>query len=269
MPTESYSAVRIIVGYWSIIYLGALMLYFGLSGSDYLWVFVINGKKNFPNGDGVPKGQNWKDISLSVKSMILESLMVSFFYLGIERGYSKMYYDINYEGRGWPFILGTTLLFLVLADAAIYWIHWGLHQGILYRYIHKPHHGSKIITPWTSHAFHPVDGFCQGLPYYLFVYLLPMHHIQHTVLLLCVNIWTISIHDRVVVCEKFGINGAGYHDVHHQGFVYNYGQYFTFWDRLMGTYKSQEMWFSQKGKRPECQEEEVQRIKAVKPKKQE
>lgn len=55
-----------------------------------------------------------------------------------------------------------------------------------------------------------------------------------------VNIWTISIHDgdyRIpgpLICL---INGAAHHVDHHLYFYYNYGQYFTLWDRLGGSYR--------------------------------
>ena len=32
------------------------------------------------------------------------------------------------------------------------------------------------------------------------------------------------------------INSAGHHTVHHSKFNYNYGQYFTLWDRIGGSY---------------------------------
>lgn len=55
-----------------------------------------------------------------------------------------------------------------------------------------------------------------------------------------VNIWTISIHDgdyRIPDCLIFLINGAAHHVDHHLFFNYNYGQYFTLWDRLGGSYR--------------------------------
>lgn len=59
-------------------------------------------------------------------------------------------------------------------------------------------------------------------------------------LFIFVNIWTISIHDgdyRIpdpLICL---INGAAHHVDHHLFFNYNYGQYFTLWDRLGGSYR--------------------------------
>jgi lathosterol oxidase len=33
-----------------------------------------------------------------------------------------------------------------------------------------------------------------------------------------------------------GVNGAAHHDLHHSQFTVNYGQFFTFWDRVCGTH---------------------------------
>ncbi len=52
-----------------------------------------------------------------------------------------------------------------------------------------------------------------------------------------VNIWSVLIHDgRHVVFDEI-INGAAHHTIHHTGFKYNYGQYFTLWDKIGGSYK--------------------------------
>lgn len=33
------------------------------------------------------------------------------------------------------------------------------------------------------------------------------------------------------------VNGADHHTGHHLFFNYNYGQFFTFWDKVLGTYR--------------------------------
>ena len=91
----------------------------------------------------------------------------------------------------------------------------------------------------------------QSVPYHVFVYLFPMQKYLYLGMFLFVNVWTISIHDgkstlsmRVAyacVGEYFSrhpfINGAANHTVHHLYFNYNYGQYFTLWDRIGGSYR--------------------------------
>ena len=51
-------------------------------------------------------------------------------------------------------------------------------------------------------------------------------------------VWSVVIHDRVRLISTELINHTGCHTVHHWFFAYNYGQFFTFWDRLGGTYKN-------------------------------
>lgn len=106
---------------------------------------------------------------------------------------------------------------------------------------HKPHHLWKIATPFASHAFHPVDGFMQSLPYHVYPFLFPLHKVTYLGLYIFVNVWTISIHDgdyRVPRLLRHVINGSAHHTDHHLYFDYNYGQYFTLWDKIGGSYKS-------------------------------
>lgn len=106
---------------------------------------------------------------------------------------------------------------------------------------HKPHHLWKIATPFASHAFHPVDGFMQSLPYHVYPFLFPLHKVTYLGLYIFVNVWTISIHDgdyRVPRLLQHVINGSAHHTDHHLYFDYNYGQYFTLWDKIGGSYKS-------------------------------
>lgn len=111
---------------------------------------------------------------------------------------------------------------------------------IFWQFFHKPHHIWKIPTPFASHAFHPVDGFLQGLPYHIYPFFFPLHKVLYLGLYVFVNIWTISIHDgdyRVPSSLISVINGSAHHTDHHLFFDYNYGQYFTLWDRLGGSYR--------------------------------
>ncbi len=55
-----------------------------------------------------------------------------------------------------------------------------------------------------------------------------------------VNLWTVSIHDQRGFLPWWAdivINGADHHTIHHSDFIYNYGQYFTLWDRIGGSHK--------------------------------
>lgn len=86
---------------------------------------------------------------------------------------------------------------MLFTDYCIYWIHRWLHLPIIYKYIHKPHHKWIIPTPFASHAFHPLDGYAQSLPYHLFPFIFPIHRTMYLVLFVCVNIWSIFVSSRL------------------------------------------------------------------------
>ncbi len=144
--------------------------------------------------------------------------------------------DPNENGGVWGILL-SIVLFILWTDCAIYWIHRWLHTfPWLYKNIHKEHHVWIIPTPWAAIAFHPLDGWAQEVPYLMFPFFFPLQKHLYIVLYIFILSWTVSIHDRVNLSEHPAINTAAHHDVHHRKYNFNYGQYFTFWDRVGGTH---------------------------------
>ena len=134
-------------------------------------------------------------------------------------------------------MLLSVVLFMLWTDFAIYWIHRFLHTfPALYKYVHKEHHVWIIPTPWAAIAFHPLDGWAQEVPYLVFPFMFPLQKHLYIVLYVFILTWTVSIHDRVNMVDNYIINSAAHHDIHHRKYNYNYGQYFTFWDRVGGSH---------------------------------
>jgi lathosterol oxidase len=134
-------------------------------------------------------------------------------------------------------MVATVALFLVFTDFGIYWIHRYEHHPSVYKWLHKPHHKWIVPTPFASHAFHPLDGYLQSIPYHLFVYVIPMNKWLYIAMFIFVNCWTVMIHDGNFLLRSSVINSSAHHSVHHLYFNYNYGQYFTLWDRLGGSHR--------------------------------
>ncbi|KAK8081777.1 Delta(7)-sterol 5(6)-desaturase [Apiospora saccharicola] len=149
---------------------------------------------------------------------------------------SKLY-DLTEAGPGLWYNVVQFPLFLIFTDFLVYWIHRGLHHKLVYKTLHKPHHRWIMPTPYASHAFHPLDGFAQSIPYHMFPFLFPLQKVSYVALFVFVNLWTILIHDGEYVANSPFINGAACHTMHHLYFNYNYGQYTTLWDRLGGSYR--------------------------------
>jgi len=227
--------LRNIFGVWFILSIGGILMYISFAALSYLLIFDKSAEKD----PLFLKNQVAKEIGLSLASIPFMGVLTTPIILGEIYGYSKCY--DNVEEYGMPFLILTIFTFLFFTDCGIYWIHRALHSKYLYFWCHKPHHWWKIPTPFASHAFHPVDGWAQSLPYHIYVFLFPTHKWTYLALFVFVNFWTISIHDgdyRVPGFFRPILNGAAHHTDHHLLFNYNYGQFFTLWDRIGGSYKT-------------------------------
>lgn len=226
---------------------GALLFTIACPISYYIF-FVW--KKDVYHPDSGPQqfpGQLKMEIIMSYKAFPFLSILTAPFFVLELRGYSKLYWNYSAQNPfSWIELLIASIFFLVFTDTGIYWIHRFEHTfPWIYKYIHKPHHKWINPTPFAAFAFHPLDGWAQSVPYHLFVFLYPMQIGVYLGLFVFVQLWTVSIHDGVDWCgEKEGslrshfLNGSLHHTIHHSKFVYNYGQYFTFWDRVMGSHCS-------------------------------
>ena len=228
---------RQILSLYLITTIGGYVMYFTFSTFSYLFIFDRSLMQH-------PKFlKNQVRLEIQYTSTIVPFMAiptVAMFLLEV-RGYSNLYNGVEGGIYGWLFIVFSTFTFLMFTDCLIYWIHRGLHSKLLYKHLHKPHHRWLVPTPFASHAFHPIDGFLQSLPYHLYPFLFPLNKLLYLALFIFVNVWTVSIHDgdyRVPDLLKPFINGSAHHTDHHLFYNYNYGQFFTLWDRIGSSFKN-------------------------------
>eukprot|EP01012_Entosiphon_sulcatum_P004356 TRINITY_DN11687_c0_g1_i1.p2 TRINITY_DN11687_c0_g1~~TRINITY_DN11687_c0_g1_i1.p2 ORF type:complete len:279 (+),score=87.20 TRINITY_DN11687_c0_g1_i1:40-837(+) len=224
--------------YYLMLCVGGFLAYITFASLSFFFFFHLRGAKYYPKT--IPRAKLWQqvrhEIRITLTSLPFMAILMLPFPVLSHRGYSRVYRSV--DDYGWPYLVASVPLFIAFTDMLIYFVHLGLHHHLVYKHIHKLHHTYRWTTPFSSHAFHPVDGFAQGVPYYIFLFLFPLHHKLFVCLFLFVNFWTISIHDQV----DFGVfntilNSTDHHTIHHVEFKYNYGQYFTVWDRICGTHK--------------------------------
>ncbi|KAG6333213.1 hypothetical protein ID866_5882 [Astraeus odoratus] len=184
------------------------------------------------------KDQVKLEIECSLKAFPMMTLLTLPWFQAEVMGYSRLYDDVNQYG--YIYLVLSVPFFLLFTDYGIYWVHRLLHHPSIYKTFHKPHHKWIIPTPFASHAFHPVDGYLQSVPYHLFIFLFPLHRYLYLGLFVFVNFWSIFIHDSDMITghplENI-INGPAHHTLHHLYFTVNYGQYFTWADRVGGSYR--------------------------------
>ncbi|KAM4619170.1 lathosterol oxidase-like [Polymixia lowei] len=229
-------SLRQIISLLVVTNLGAQFLYLGFATLSFYCIFDHKLMKH----PLFVEDQVRREIKLGTVSLFWMSFPTVGLFFAEIRGYSKLFDNVSKSPLGWPGVLMSIAGFLFFTDMCIYWIHRAMHHRSIYKSLHKQHHIFKIPTPFASHAFHPVDGFLQSLPYHVYPFLFPLHKVVYLSLFVFVNIWTISIHDgdyRISGPLIEVINGAAHHVDHHLFFNYNYGQYFTLWDRLGGSYR--------------------------------
>jgi Delta7-sterol 5-desaturase len=136
---------------------------------------------------------------------------------------------------------------IVLHDAWFYWMHRALHTRALFRLTHLAHHRSRTPTSWAAYSFASGEAVTEALavPAMLLIVcrLAPIYPLAVFVFLghqIARNAIGHSGHE--LAWSGFTRNRwtgwlttTTHHDLHHSEGRYNYGLYFTWWDRWMGT----------------------------------
>ena len=209
------------------------LLYASMAGLFYFYYFQLHRAWFLPSYRPDPTELRHA-IRWSIYGTVGNAFLLLPIQLLVVHGYSRVYYDVAEQGWAYlPLSLAGVILF---AETAIYWIHRALHTRVLYRWLHRHHHRYREPMPLASFAFHPIDSFAQSLPYHIFVFLLPLQDWIYVGLIGFAAIWTQLIHNRVCWVSPKLVNNTGCHTAHHWYYRHNYGNYFTLWDRLGGTY---------------------------------
>ncbi|KAJ6468364.1 fatty acid hydroxylase [Mycena sanguinolenta] len=228
---------RQLISLSAVVILGAYLVYFIFASLSYYCIFNHDMKRH----PRFLKNQVQLEIASSIRALPMMSLMTVPLFEAEVLGYSRLYDRVDKYGT--LYFFASIPLFLLFTDYGIYWIHRWLHLPFLYKRLHKAHHQWIVPTPFAAHAFHPVDGFAQSIPYHVFVFLFPMHRLLYLGMFWFVTCWTILIHDSDMITghpfEKY-INGPAHHTLHHIYFTVNYGQYFTWADRVNNSYRQPE-----------------------------
>ncbi|MEM6649706.1 MAG: sterol desaturase family protein [Pseudomonadota bacterium] len=135
------------------------------------------------------------------------------------------------------------LIYLALHDTYFYWTHRGMHHPKLYAATHQTHHLSKQPTPWAAFSFHPWEAVISAWFIPALAFVIPMHIGVFLFLLTLMTFNAVANHSGWEIWPKRFLDGplgrhlitARHHNLHHTRFQRNYGLYFRFWDRWMGT----------------------------------
>jgi lathosterol oxidase len=206
----------------------------------YLW-FPQQWAQRKINSRHYKKGQFKKEVFWSAVTALIFAVAGSVTLLLWQKGYTKVYLDAGDYPTWW--LPASLIISMLLHETYYYWLHRWMHHPKVFSFVHKVHHDSNITSPWTAFSFHPSEGFLQAVFLPMLLIVMPMHLY---VILLQLTIMTFSSvvnHlDIEIYPKKFSsqipgkwLIGATHHSLHHKQFRYNYGLYFTFWDRWKKT----------------------------------
>lgn len=163
--------------------------------------------------------------------------------------YKKLSNNISYELLTF---IPKSFVYEIIFDFFHYWTHRVSHYKYLY-YFHKTHHKqTDNISVFSTYNHNLVDLLISNvLPLYLSSYIIPLSESQFFVFLLFKTFIEISGHSGTYsgktssfsqcfwIPKLFGIElYSRDHFIHHAKFKYNYSKRFILWDKVFGTYQS-------------------------------
>lgn len=191
------------------------------------------------------------DRGLYTRRGVLENLLFSSLNMAIDilmRGVALVVLDFSYQHRLIEIenVLWYWMALLIAEDLMFYWLHWVDHHCRLFWAVHVTHHSStefNITVGFRSSVFQPLYRFVYFIP----IALLGFRSIDIFFMYSATQIYGILIHTQLV--RKLGfleyiLVTPSHHRVHHSSNVRyldkNLGMVFIFWDKLFGTFTSEQ-----------------------------
>lgn len=187
------------------------------------------------------RGQTRRELAYAAATSAVFGVSTAVLLWAWQTGHLGVYLDVA-ERPLWyvPVSLATAML---AHETYYYWLHRWMHRPAVYPWLHRGHHDSVVTSGWTSFAFDPGEAVLQAAVIPVILVILPM---WGPAVVLWLTLMTVSaivnhlgveLYPRGAYRHWFGRQwiGATHHGLHHTRFTKNYGLYFTFWDRWMGT----------------------------------
>ena len=204
----------------------------------YKWkkkkLFVFKLQPNFPS-----KLQIKKEILYSIITFLIYSTGIWAFLYWTKHEMTKQYVDL--DGYGLIYYTLSIVIMFLIHDTYFYWTHRLMHHPRIFKFVHRIHHTFDNPTPWTSFAFHPFEAIISIGIIPIIIFTIPYHQTALIIFVTGLTFNNIIIHLGYELPDPMKSNKyrntALDHDLHHNGIIKNYGLYFNFWDKLMGTFQ--------------------------------
>jgi sterol desaturase/sphingolipid hydroxylase (fatty acid hydroxylase superfamily) len=147
------------------------------------------------------------------------------------------------ESWGAPWFILSVILITLGHDTWFYWSHRLIHHPRLFRSFHRRHHKSRDPSPFASFSFDIGEAVLNAAFVPLWMIIVPTSWGVIGVFFFHMLMRNLLAHAGYQLLPAgpdgkplFGwVTTVTHHDMHHEHGGYNFGLYFTFWDRWMGT----------------------------------
>jgi sterol desaturase/sphingolipid hydroxylase (fatty acid hydroxylase superfamily) len=228
------------------IYFPAIMIparYFIIAGL-FFSIFYIS-KKNYYSHLKIQqafpsKKTIYSELLFSLLTLIIFTIIAYIMFYLNNHNYTKIYRNIS--DYGVPYLLFSTLFLIIFHDFYFYITHRIMHYKKLF-FVHKRHHLSVNPTPWAAFSFSPIEAVVQIIWIPLIALFVPLHFYALMVWSFFMMIMNVIGHLGYEIFPKNFLDSfigkillsSTHHNLHHSRNKSNFGLYFTFWDRILGT----------------------------------
>ena len=182
-----------------------------------------------------------REVLASLRTAFIFSLLGAIVAVGDHQGWITIYK--GFQQAGPLYLVGSLALMLVAHDTYFYWAHRAMHHRRLFALFHRTHHLSRTPTPWAAYSFAVPEAVVHAAFVPLFLLFVPMHGLGLLAFGIVQILRNVMGHAGAEVHPaSFGPgrwlgwnNTTTHHDLHHEAGRTNYGLYFRWWDKLMGT----------------------------------
>lgn len=232
------------------LYFIILIRYFIVAGFFYwlLWVYKSPKFQNRRLNEQDPSPQVIKsEIKWSLLTAIIFSIPGAIMIEAWKLGGTKIYVEISEYGI--LYAIFSIPLYMFLHDTYFFWTHKLMHHPKLFKTFHQVHHNSRSPTPWASFSFSLWEACIEALIIPVMAFFIPIHLGALAMVLTTMTVFGVTNHAGYEIFPKSWMRGiwgnamitATHHNLHHRNYNVNYGLYFRFWDKLLGSDKMPEI----------------------------
>jgi len=222
----------------------SFLRYFLVAGIIYFFLYVW--KKNFFAKFKIQNGKYdikkiRMELQFSASSILIYSLLISLIYFFGIQGWSQL--QFGFDPNQWPVLFLSLIGVWLFHETWYYFFHKLLHGKYLMQRIHKYHHLSRNINPFSTYSVHPVEFLIVSLYLVVLPFLFPVNFsilLLESFLLMIVDIlW----HAGFEFFPKGFLNGfflkyfntSTFHNLHHTRPMGNFSLILRPFDQIFKT----------------------------------